>query len=392
MMQEGNQKYKHALGIYVHVPFCSSTCDFCAFYQERPSKKKIDSYFLALGEEILKSGLVHAVDTVFIGGGTPGILKSEELEQMCELISRLGLKDKAEWTIELAPNEVTSEKLSALKKGGVNRISLGVQTFDSKLMDALGRKHGPEKVFRAYELIREMDFEAVNLDLIFGIPNQKLEDWESDMDKAVELQPDHLSTYCLTFEEDTALYHRLAKGELSIDHEREALFYEHAWEYLPKRGYQQYEISNYAKDGFASIHNLNTWKMNEWVGFGPSACSQYQLKRWKNPSNLEKWEYGVKEGFSTSDYEEFTELTNEIIAEDAILFGLRMNQGINVLEIADRFQLADEYTEELFDFFENLKNEGFVERNQEWIYLTKEGRIRADSIAIEIPALSGREY
>ena len=147
---------------------------------------------------------------------------------MCELISRVGLKDKAEWTIELAPNEVTSEKLSALKKGGVNRISLGVQTFDSKLMDALGRKHGPEKVFRAYELIREMDFEAVNLDLIFGIPNQKLEDWESDMGKAVELQPDHLSTYCLTFEEDTALYHRLAKGELSIDHEREAL-YEHAW-------------------------------------------------------------------------------------------------------------------------------------------------------------------
>ena len=102
---------------------------------------------------------------------------------MCELISRLGLKDKAEWTIELAPNEVTSEKLSALKKGGVNRISLGVQTFDSKLMDALGRKHGPEKVFRAYELIREMDFEAVNLDLIFGIPNQKLKDWESDMER-----------------------------------------------------------------------------------------------------------------------------------------------------------------------------------------------------------------
>ena len=111
-----------------------------------------------------------------------------------------------------------------------------------------------------------------------------------------------------------------------------------------------------------------------------------------NPSNLEKWEYGVKEGFSTSDYEEFTELTNEIIAEDAILFGLRMNQGINVLEIADRFQLADEYTEELFDFFENLKNEGFVERNQEWISLTKEGRIRADSIAVEIPALSGRRF
>ena len=390
MMQEGNQKHNHTLGIYIHVPFCSSTCDFCAFYQERPSKKKIESYFIGIEREMNDANLTRSIDTVFIGGGTPGILKPDELVRLCELIKGLGLQKGAEWTIELAPNEVTLEKLSVLKECGVNRISLGVQTFDPKLMDALGRRHGPEKVFHAYDLIRETGFKSVNLDLIFGIPHQTLEEWEADMEKAVELKPNHLSTYCLTFEEDTALYHRLAKGELSIDPEREATFYEHAWEFLPSRGYLQYEVSNYALDGFACVHNLNTWKMNEWVGFGPSACSQYQKKRWKNPSNLEIWESGVTNGFSLNDYEDFSELTDESVAEDAILFGLRMNQGINLREIAERFQLTEQYIYNLVNFFENLEKEGLAVQNQNWISLTQEGRIRTDAISAEIPVGSER--
>ena len=136
-MQEGNQKHPSTLGMYVHVPFCSSTCDFCAFYQERPSKKRIKSYFLSLKDEML--GHVQGVpfDTVFIGGGTPGLLKPEELDTLCTLIKELGLKKGVEWTIELAPNEVSSEKLSVLKNAGVSRISLGVQTFDAKLMLSL---------------------------------------------------------------------------------------------------------------------------------------------------------------------------------------------------------------------------------------------------------------
>ena len=333
--------------------------------------------------------MTRSIDTVFIGGGTPGILKPDELSRLCGLIEGLGLQDDAEWTIELAPNEVTAEKLSILKKCGVNRISLGVQTFDAKLMDALGRKHGPEKVFHAYDLIREADFKSVNLDLIFGIPHQTLEEWEADMEKAVDLEPNHISTYCLTFEEDTALYHRLAKGELSIDPEREATFYEYAWQYLPNRGYGQYEVSNYALDGFACVHNLNTWKMNEWVGFGPSACSQYQKKRWKNPSNLEIWEVGVRDGFSPNDYEDFSELTDESIAEDAILFGLRMNQGINLGEIAARFNLKQKYIDDLGQFFEKLLEEGLAIQRNEFISLTKDGRIRADAIAAELPVGSG---
>ena len=385
MMQEGNQKDFYTLGLYVHVPFCSSTCDFCAFYQERPSKKKIEGYFLGLKKELESLFLDRPVDTVFIGGGTPGLLKADELDLLCGLILDRGLREGVEWTIELAPNEVTIEKLKVLKKNGVNRLSLGVQTFDSQLINALGRKHGPEKVFKAYDLIRNMNFESVNLDLIFGIPHQSLSQWESDMQQAVELAPHHLSTYCLTFEEDTAMYYRLAKGELAIDPDREAEFYERAWAYLPEKGYTQYEVSNYALEGYACKHNLNTWKMNEWIGIGPSASSQYQNKRWKNPSNLDEWIIGVNDGFSKSDYEEFKRLSNADLAEDAVLFGLRMNQGINLNAIGNRFQISSKYFDDLSHFFEMLSNECLANYSNGMISLTSEGRIRADAIAAEIP-------
>ena len=386
MMQEGNQKHRNALGVYVHVPFCSSTCDFCAFYQERPSKKKIESYFISLEKEIQQVELSRAVDTVFIGGGTPGLLKPDELASLCSLINELGLKESLEWTIELAPNEVTPEKLSVLKEHGVNRISLGVQTFDPELMNELGRKHGPEKVYKAYDLIREIDFESVNLDLIFGTPGQSLQMWEKDMEKAVKLKPDHLSTYCLTFEEDTALYYRLAKGDLSIDPEKEATFYELAWEFLPRNGYKQYEISNFAMDGFACEHNLNTWRMNEWIGFGPSACSQFKNKRWKNPSNLEKWSAGVENGFSLNDYEDFSNLSPHTLAEDAILFGLRMNQGVNLEQIFDSFGVPATEFKEVRLFFEKIMEENLAKETDGWITLTSTGRIRADAIAEHLPS------
>jgi len=390
-MQEGNQKHASTLGMYVHVPFCSSTCDFCAFYQERPSKKRIKSYFLSLKDEMLRYMQGSPFDTVFIGGGTPGLLKPEELDTLCILIKELGLKKGAEWTIELAPNEVSSEKLSVLKNAGVNRISLGVQTFDAKLMDALGRKHGPDKVYKAYDLIQKTNFESVNLDLIFGIPGQSLAQWETDMMHAVDLKPNHLSTYCLTFEEDTALYAKLSAGEISIDPEREAEFYERAWSYLPHHGYKQYEISNFALDGYSCLHNLNTWKMNEWIGFGPSACSQYQNKRWKNPANLEKWESGVRAGFSSKDYDEFSELSEQTLAEDAILFGLRMNQGIKIYEIGQRFGLSRKSLNNLSEFFKCLIKENLAIEIDSSVCLTTEGRIRADAIAAEVPPLRVQE-
>ena len=161
----------------------------------------MDAYFAGLRDEISRFPPDRPLSTIFFGGGTPGLLQPDQLDQLCGLVNTLELESGAEWSIELAPSEITPEKLQVLQSHGVNRISMGVQTFDSRFMDALGRKHPVEKTLSAYDMIREAGFSSVNLDLLFGAPGQTLADWESDLTQAVELQPDHLSTYCLTFEE-----------------------------------------------------------------------------------------------------------------------------------------------------------------------------------------------
>jgi len=376
-----------ALGIYIHVPFCSTTCDFCAFYQEKPSKNGIESYFRGLKDEFDRFLPNREVSTIFIGGGTPGLLKAEQLDELCSLVSSHDLSPDVEWSIELAPTEITPEKLDVLRQGGVNRISLGVQTFNPKFMDALGRQHPVEKTFEAYRWIREAGFDSVNLDLLFGAPGQSLQDWVDDLAQAVELAPGHLSTYCLTFEEDTAMFVRLSQGKVRIDPEREAEFYEFAWDYLPAHGYDQYEVSNYAKPGHACRHNLNTWAMNEWIGYGPSACTQYQGVRRKNIANLEEWAEGMQPGNQPKFMEQQT-LSSTEFAQDAVLFGLRMNQGISIPKIAEQFDVPIAQFSGITNFMNHLLEEGLATQPKTGIYtLTKQGRILSDAIACDLPEL-----
>jgi oxygen-independent coproporphyrinogen-3 oxidase len=383
-MQDSND---NELGLYVHVPFCSTTCDFCAFYQERPSKKGFEEYFLALEKDFQAHLPDRAFSTVFIGGGTPGILSDGQIDQLCALIHANGLKDECEWTVEVAPNEINPQKLEAFLRGGVNRLSLGVQTLDPVFMKELGRKHDVERAVKAYGEVRAAGFENVNLDLLFGAPGQTLENWKDDLRKVVDLGPDHVSTYCLTFEEDTALFAKLAKGQIKIDPEREAMFYEWAWEYLPNQGYSQYEVSNYARDGYECRHNLNTWGMNEWIGFGPSASSQYNQVRRKNFSNIEQWAKPLLLEESL-EYEEYIELDNYDLARDAILFGLRMNRGINLNVISDKFRIPPDSFEGIHKFLELLEKECLAVFEDHQYFLTLEGRMRCDAIALEIPDLS----
>ena len=378
------------LGLYVHVPFCSTTCDFCAFYQEKPSKKGFEEYFLALEKDFHAHLTDREFSTVFIGGGTPGILSEEQINKLCGLISSNKIKDDCEWTVEVAPNEINHKKLDAFLNGGVNRLSLGVQTLDPVFMKELGRKHDVERAVEAYGEVREAGFDNVNIDLLFGAPGQSLDHWKDDLRKAVDLAPDHLSTYCLTFEEDTALFAKLAKGQIKLDPDREALFYEWAWEYLPDQGYNQYEVSNYAKPGFECRHNLNTWKMNEWIGYGPSASSQFSQVRRKNFSNIEQWAKPLLLS-NEQQYEEYTKLSRLEIARDAILFGLRMNQGINLSDISAKFELSINSFDPVVKFLKLLESEGLGVSEKEYYFLTREGRIRCDAIASEIPELENCE-
>ncbi|HRE83143.1 MAG TPA: radical SAM family heme chaperone HemW [Opitutaceae bacterium] len=378
------------LGLYVHVPFCASTCDFCAFYQVKPDAGKVRDYFTGLEREIQLVEWGKQPSTVFFGGGTPGLLSPAQLEQLGQLVHALtpaaGLH---EWTVELAPASVTEARLEALKNIGVTRISLGVQSLRPTLLDALGRQHTREQVLRAYELIRQRDFQSVNLDLMFALPGQSESEWLADLDEALALQPDHLSTYCLTFEEDTALWVKLSQGKVKLDPEREAALYERTWERLSHSGFGQYEVSNFARPGHFCRHNVNTWQMFEWVGLGPSAASQSHGWRGANVADLAKWGQHLEK--SERMTEDRTRLSALLLLEDSLIFGLRMNAGVDWDRVQARFlgrsaqSLAPEL-DTVNTLLQHLESEGLVHRSDSRIALTTRGRLLADSVGSEIMA------
>jgi oxygen-independent coproporphyrinogen III oxidase len=369
-----------SLGLYVHVPFCSTTCDFCAFYQTAPRAADMASF---LGGIEAEAGLVTwdaPVSTVFWGGGTPGLLSPRQLAALAAAVRARAGAAVCEWSVEMAPASATEARLRVLRESGVTRISLGVQSFRPDRLEALGRRHTRAQALRAYERIRAAGFPSVNLDLMFALPGQDEAGWAADLDQAVALAPDHISTYCLTFEEDTALWLRLSGGRQKLDPEREARFYEAAWDRLGEAGYSQYEISNYARPGHACLHNLNTWRMGEWVGLGPSAASQHRGWRGANVADLGRWRRGVDEGGRMT--EDRVELTPGLIAEDALIFGLRMNAGVDLGEWQSRIPGGP--WEALRGRLGLLAEEGLVAWDGRRAALTRRGRLLADSVGSEL--------
>jgi oxygen-independent coproporphyrinogen-3 oxidase len=386
-----------SLGVYVHVPFCATTCDFCAFYQTVPKGDAVRRYLDGVEAEAAlvnwsaaadSTGSSQAgsgqsarrVDTAFWGGGTPGLLRPAEIERLGRAMLRHCGGQPAEWSVELAPATVTEDRLSVFKALGATRISLGVQSFNDALLDALGRQHTPAQIRRAYDLIRAHGFASVNLDLMFALPGQTEEQWRADLDEAMRLAPDHLSTYCLTFEEDTALWVKLSQGKVKLDADKEAAFYQRTWEYLGTAGYAQYEVSNFARAGHACAHNLNTWRMQEWVGLGPSAASQHDGWRSSNPPDLGLWLADVAAGRrATSDR---VALVPGLLAADSIIFGLRMNAGVSLPRLRRRFPSAP--WERVHDLLPKFIFGGLIEATPEGrISLTDRGRLIADAIGGE---------
>lgn len=369
-----------ALGLYVHVPFCASTCDFCAFYQTQPTAAGVKQFLAGVEREADLVTWPRPVTTVFWGGGTPGLLAPKDLARLAEIVrSRCGGEPR-EWTVELAPASVTEERLRALKDAGVTRVSMGAQSFQPELLDALGRQHTREQVFRAYERIRAADFRSVNLDLMFALPGQTAAEWAGDVREAVGLRPDHISTYCLTFEEDTKLWLKLSQGRVKLDPEHEAALYEATWEQLGAAGFAQYEVSNFARPGHACLHNLNTWRMNEWIGLGPSAASQHGGWRGGNVADLEKWQANVSAGVRLT--EDRVALTPSLLAEDALVFGLRMNAGVDI-SIWQR-RAPDAPWPVIEDTLATLAANELLVREGAVVKLTQRGRLLADSVGAEI--------
>jgi oxygen-independent coproporphyrinogen-3 oxidase len=374
------------LGLYVHVPFCATTCDFCAFYQVRPTAESVEGFMKTLPAE---AGLVdwnRPLSTVFWGGGTPGLLPPGDLGRLAAVVHALpGGRSPAEWTVELAPASVTRERLAALRGAGVTRVSLGVQSFRPSLLDALGRAHSRGQAYRAYERIRAAGFASVNLDLMFALPGQTAGEWDGDIDEAVSLGPDHISTYCLTFEEDTALWVKLSQGRVRLDAENEARMYERTWERLGAAGFAQYEISNFARPGHACAHNVNTWRMGEWAGLGPSAASQVAGWRGSNVASLPQWSANVARGLRMT--EDRTELSAALLAEDALVFGLRMNEGVDLGLL--RARCPDAPWDRVEALIARLADEGLAAVDGARVRLEPRGRLLADSVGSEVMAAFG---
>lgn len=373
-----NSAHTVGRGIYFHVPFCASTCDFCAFYQEQPKRGDIDRYLDAMEKEceLIPSG---PVNTAFWGGGTPGLLPAEDLYLLGKIMVKAGGKPK-EWSVELAPSSVRADKLAALKEAGVTRVSLGVQSFDDATLDTLGRRHSPKQIMEAWKLIEDTKFQSRNLDLIFGIPGQDDQRWLEDLSRVIELKPNHISTYCLTFEEDTAMFVKLSQGKVKIDKDLESFLYRKTWEKLEGEGYKQYEISNFAQTGHECEHNLITWHMGDWLGYGPSASSQWNNQRWTNPANLEGWLKGIENKQPVR--EQTKNLSAADLLADALIFGLRLNSGVSPFALAQRFQT--QLPEKVSGLFADLVEEGLMELSGEFFKLTGEGRLRADAIGVAV--------
>jgi oxygen-independent coproporphyrinogen III oxidase len=308
-------------------------------------------------------------ETIFFGGGTPTALTTAQLETLlCGFHVQLDLSALREWTFEANPGSVSERKARLLAEAGVNRISLGVQSFDDGLLELLGRDHSAAQAEASFALLRRAGFENLNIDLMFGLPGQTLAQWEMTLQRAIALRPDHVSAYCLTYEEDTDFFLRHARGEFRTDAEADADFFAAAGELLGKAGFEHYEVSNYARPGFESVHNRAYWSGQDYLGLGPSAVSTVGLRRWQNISDYRLYADRVLAGDSASTGDEV--LTPAMKRAEAIALSLRTNRGVPAEWVEDQPNEVEEFV-----------RLGLMEPASERYVLTRKGRFLADSVA-----------
>ncbi len=320
-------------GVYIHIPFCKSKCKYCDFTSFDNKMSYLEQYKNALVAELENLLEPTPVSTVFVGGGTPTVMPAEYLT---EILSRVPISPETEFTVEANPGTLTREMLSALKQAGVNRISMGLQAWQNHHLKRLGRIHDIETFLDNYKNTAESGFDNVNVDLMFGLPYQTMEEWQETLQNTVSLnpQPKHISVYGLTLEEGTNFY--INKDKLQFpDEDTERQMYAYAREFLAKNGYEHYEISNFAKKGYESRHNCIYWECDEYLGFGTDAHSFHKGKRFRNTRDLEQ--YIRANGDPDGIRRDITEVSKREAMEEFMFLGLRMIKGIDVNNFSKRF-------------------------------------------------------
>ena len=358
------------ISLYVHIPFCKQKCLYCDFPSYAGKEKLMNEYITALNKEILQKAKGYSINSIFIGGGTPSYLNNSNLQSLLSTLNKLNLKEDLEFTVECNPGTLNKNNLEIMKKNNVNRISMGLQSTKNSILKEIGRIHTYEDFKNNYLLARKLGFNNINIDLMFGLPNQTLEDWKNSLEEIIKLEPDHISAYSLIIEEGTCFYNLYEQDKLNLpDEEKERMMSLIAKEILVKHNYHQYEISNFAKKDKECFHNKVYWKCNEYLGLGVSASSFIDRKRIKNIDNIEKYIQRINKNEDIVEEVHVNDIKDDM--EEFVFMGLRMVEGISIDEFKKKFNkdIYEVYGEVIQ---KNIKRELLI-CNSENLYLSLKG-------------------
>ncbi len=360
------------IGVYVHIPFCKQKCYYCDFVSYSNKDSLIEDYIKALKKEIKLQNIQSQITTIYIGGGTPSYIESKYIKQIIEEIKNKDVAKEAEITIEVNPGTVTKEKLEDYKKCGINRLSIGLQSAQDSILKQLGRIHNFEQFLETYKMARKVGFKNINVDLMLGIPNQRIKDLKESLEEVIKLKPEHISVYSLIVEDGTPIANKIQKCEMELpDEDTERNMYWYVKNSLELNGYRHYEISNFAKKGYESRHNVNCWNQSQYYGFGVASHSYRDITRYSNTENIKEYIKNIK-----AERLDRNRIIHEIQNEDDtkkeyMLLGLRQIDGIQISEFKNRFGDNPIY---LFrNQLKKLTDEKLIVVDEDYIKLTNRG-------------------
>ncbi|HIC0377937.1 TPA: radical SAM family heme chaperone HemW [Streptococcus agalactiae] len=368
---------KKPTSAYVHIPFCTQICYYCDFSKVFIKNQPVDAYLQALIREF-RSYDITELRTLYIGGGTPTSISAVQLDYLLTELSRdLNLNTLEEFTIEANPGDLTVDKIEVLQKSAVNRVSLGVQTFNDKHLKRIGRSHNEAQIYSTIDALKTAGFQNISIDLIYALPGQTMDDVRSNVAKALSLNIPHLSLYSLILEHHTVFMNKMRRGKLHLPTEDlEAEMFEYIISEMERNGFEHYEISNFTKPGFESRHNLMYWDNVEYYGVGAGASGYLDGIRYRNRGPIQHYLKGVSEGNARLSEEVLSK--NEMMEKELFL-GLRKKEGVSIGKFEQKFGTS--FEKRYGQIVQELKSDGLLKENNGFIQMTKKGLFLGDTVA-----------
>lgn len=362
---------------YVHIPFCTQICYYCDFSKVFIKNQPVDAYLQALIREF-ESYKIEQLRTLYIGGGTPTAISAEQLDYLLShLTKNLDLSQLEEFTIEANPGDLTPDKIAVLEKSAVNRISLGVQTFNDKQLKRIGRSHNEAQIYESIDSLKGAGFDNISIDLIYALPGQTMADVKENVAKAIALDIPHLSLYSLILEHHTVFMNKMRRGKLNLPTEDlEADMFDYIIAKLESHGFEHYEISNFTKPGRESRHNLMYWDNAEYYGVGAGASGYVDGVRYRNRGPIQHYLKGVAQGNPRLEEEV---LTKQEMMEEEFFLGLRKKEGVSISRFEEKF--AENFSNRYGDIVEKLTRDGLVQMTDGRLRMTKKGLFLGDTVA-----------